>query len=341
MAFTITSKVGDLNRSAPSSVSDVGVFTYRGWAGMRARGNQVIETGPPLLDRCRAGADREELFRTLLAQVRASGGLDVVVVEDVHWADEATLDLLRYLSRRLRGAALLLIATYRDDGLAAGDPLRVTLGDLGSQRCTRRVGLVPLSPEAVRALAGGTGLPAPELYRLTGGNPFYVTEVLRAGMAELPPSARDAVLARAARLSAGAREVLDVAALTGARVEARLLESVTGCPPSVLDELLESGLLVGDGAWSGSATRSPGSPWRRRLPTTGARRFTGSCWARCAHSDATTTLAWLSTRRRPATARPCCGTRPPRRAAPPGWPRTEKPPRSTSGRCGSQRVLIR
>jgi DNA-binding CsgD family transcriptional regulator/tetratricopeptide (TPR) repeat protein len=106
-----------------------------------------------------------------------------------------------------------------------------------------------LSPEAVRTLAGGSGLPAPELYRLTGGNPFYVTEVLRAGMAEVPPSARDAVLARAARLSAGAREVLDVAALTGARVEARLLESVTGCPPSVLDELLESGLLVGDGAW--------------------------------------------------------------------------------------------
>ena len=186
MAFTITSKVGDLNRSAPSSVSDVGVFTYRGWAGMRARGNQVIETGPPLLDRCRAGADREELFRTLLAQVRASGGLDVVVVEDVHWADEATLDLLRYLSRRLRGAALLLIATYRDDGLAAGDPLRVTLGDLGSQRCTRRVGLVPLSPEAVRALAGGTGLPAPELYRLTGGNPFYVTEVLRPAWPSYP-----------------------------------------------------------------------------------------------------------------------------------------------------------
>ena len=205
--------------------------------------------GGALLDRCRAGVGREELFRTLLAQVRASGGLDVVVVEDVHWADEATLDLLRYLSRRLRGVALLLIATYRDDGLAVGDQLRVTLGDLGSQRCTRRVGLVPLSPEAVRTLAGGSGPPAPELYRLTGGNPFYVTEVLRAGMDEVPPSARDAVLARAARLSAEAREVLDVAALTGARVEARLLESVTGCPPSVLDELLESGLLVGDGAW--------------------------------------------------------------------------------------------
>jgi DNA-binding CsgD family transcriptional regulator len=223
-----------------------GLFTPRPLGPLFDLADQL---GGALLERGRAGADREELFRTLLGILNAPGVLDVVVVEDIHWADEATLDLLRYLSRRLRGAAVLLIATYRDDGLAAADQLRVTLGDLGSQRGTRRVGLVPLSPGAVRTLAGGSGLPAPELYRLTGGNPFYVTEVLRSGMDEVPPSARDAVLARAARLGAGAREVLDVAALTGARVEARLLESVTGCPPSVLDELLESGLLVADAAW--------------------------------------------------------------------------------------------
>ena len=223
-----------------------GLFTPRPLGPLFDLADQL---GGALLERGRAGAGREELFRTLLGILSAPGMLDVVVVEDVHWADEATLDLLRNLSRRLRGAAVLLIATYRDDGLAAADQLRMTLGDLGSQRGTRRVGLVPLSPEAVRTLAGGSGLPAPELYRLTGGNPFYVTEVLRAGMEQVPPSARDAVLARAARLSAGAREVLDVAALTGARVEARLLESVTGCPPSVLDELLESGLLVADAAW--------------------------------------------------------------------------------------------
>jgi DNA-binding CsgD family transcriptional regulator/tetratricopeptide (TPR) repeat protein len=243
-----------------------GLFTPRPLGPLFDLADQL---GGDLLERCRAGAGREELFRALLAQVAvpkavavpkvvtvpevtgiaAPGAMDVLVVEDIHWADEATLDLLRYLSRRLRGTAALIIATYRDDGLAAADPLRVALGDLGSQRCTRRVGLLPLSPDAVRELASGSGLPAPELYRLTGGNPFYVTEALRSGMAEVPPSARDAVLARAARLSGGSRQVLDVAALTGTQVEARLLESVTGCPSSVLDELLESGLLVGDGAW--------------------------------------------------------------------------------------------
>ncbi|WP_315967805.1 helix-turn-helix transcriptional regulator [Planotetraspora sp. A-T 1434] len=223
-----------------------GLFTPRPLGPLFDLADQL---GGPLLELCRAGAGREELFRGLLREVGDPGVLDVVVMEDVHWADEATLDLLSFLGRRLRGTALLLVATYRDDGLAAADPLRLALGDLASQRSTRRIGLAPLSAEAVRVLAGGSEADASALHRLTGGNPFYVTEVVQAGMHEVPGSARDAVLARAARLSGAAREVLDVAALTGTRVESRLLESVTPCLAPAVDELLACGLVVGDGEW--------------------------------------------------------------------------------------------
>ncbi len=203
--------------------------------------------GGELLELCQADASREELFQALLRQISESAELHVLVMEDVHWADEATVDLLRFLGRRLRDAPVLLIATYRDDGLSPDDPLRVALGDLATQRCTRRIGLAPLTEHAVGLLAADSGLEAAALYRLTGGNPFYVTEVLQSGMGEVPPSARDAVLAQAARLSAGSQAVLDAAALTGTRAELALLESVTGCPPSVIDELAVSGLVAVDG----------------------------------------------------------------------------------------------
>jgi len=221
-----------------------GLFTPRPLGPLFDLAGQL---GGELLELCRTSATRDELFDAVLRQLSEPGSLNVVVIEDVHWADEATIDLLRFLGRRLRNASVLLVVTYRDESLTTTDPLRVTLGELASQRSTRRIWLAPLSPEAVRILASECGLDAGELYRLTVGNPFFVTEVVRAGMGAIPPSARDAVLARVVRLSGESRTVLDVAALIGARVEMRLLESVTSCSPSVVDELVSSGLLVGDG----------------------------------------------------------------------------------------------
>src|SRR6516164_388437 len=203
--------------------------------------------GGELLELCRADAPREELFSALLRQVSAPGELHVLVVEDIHWADEATIDLLRFLGRRIRDAPVLLLATYRDEGLTATDPLRIAVGDLAAQRSVRRLSLAPLSADAVAVLAGGSGLDPAALYRLTGGNPFYVSQAVQAGMGEVPASARDAVLARAARLDSDSRAVLDAAALIGTRVELALLESVTGGAAPAIDELLASGLLTVDG----------------------------------------------------------------------------------------------
>ncbi|HEY6278773.1 MAG TPA: AAA family ATPase [Streptosporangiaceae bacterium] len=204
------------------------------------------DLGGDLLALCRAQAPREELFRALLREVTEPGPV-TVVVEDIHWADEATLDLLRFLGRRIRNSAVMIIATYRDDELAAGDALLTALGELSRQASTRRIEVAPLSEGAVADLAAASGLDAAELYRLTGGNPFYVTEVVAAGLHQVPAAARDATLARAAGLSGPARQVLEAAALTGARCEPELLEAAVGCPPDAVAEAVGSGLLVDEG----------------------------------------------------------------------------------------------
>jgi len=208
----------------------------------------AAQLGGELGDLYRAQATREELFGALLAGLAWPGGLRVIVVEDIHWADEATLDLLRFLARRIREMPVLIVATYREDELAASYPLRVALGELAVQRATRRIDLSPLSAQAVRAMAAGSGLDAGELYRVTGGNPFYVVEVLRTGLDRVPRSARDAVLARTARLGPRAGQALHTAALTGSVVEPWLLEQAAGATPEAVDQLTGSGLLVADGA---------------------------------------------------------------------------------------------
>ena len=88
------------------------------------------QVGGPLAEACRADAPRQRMFRLLLDELAQSPVLTVVVVEDVHWADESTLDLLRFLGRRLRDARTLVVVTYRDDGLAQDHPLRKALGEL-------------------------------------------------------------------------------------------------------------------------------------------------------------------------------------------------------------------
>jgi ATP/maltotriose-dependent transcriptional regulator MalT len=221
-----------------------GLFTPRPLAPML----DVAGTfGGPLADAVRTDAPREQVFAALLEELTSATELIVLVVEDVHWADEATLDLLRFVGRRIRHAHALVLVTYRDEGLAGDDALRIAVGELSGQRSTRRILLPRLSPSAVSELAAESEIDAQILHRLTDGNPFYVTEVLSTRSPDLPRSIRDAVLARATGLSPAARRALDVAALLGARVEPDLLVAVSGVSSTELDELIDSGVLIADG----------------------------------------------------------------------------------------------
>jgi len=167
----------------------------------------------------------------------------VLVVEDVQWADTATLDLLQYAARRLRHVGAALVLTYRDDEAGARGPLSRLLGALAS--CpVRRLHLSPLSRAAVASLVDGTGRDAAVVYAMTGGNPFFVTESLAAGTGGLPASIVDAVLARFHRLSAHCQDALERLCVVPARVSFDLAEALLGSGIDVLAEA-EAAHVVG------------------------------------------------------------------------------------------------
>jgi DNA-binding CsgD family transcriptional regulator/tetratricopeptide (TPR) repeat protein len=211
----------------------------------------------PLLEVAEAvGGEFEELVTSggvRPHQVAAATGHELVrrrptflVLEDLHWADHATLDVLRLLGRRITTVPALVIATYRDDELERTHPLQIALGDLAARPSVERLKLEPLSPEAIAVLAAPHAVDAGELHLATGGNPFFVTEALAAGEQRIPPTVRDAVLARAARLSPDARSLLEVVAIAPRRVEPWLLEILAQGDVDSLGECLGSGMLTAE-----------------------------------------------------------------------------------------------
>jgi tetratricopeptide (TPR) repeat protein len=202
------------------------------------------QTGGRLADLLASGGPREAVFAAFLDQL-AQPRRQVVVVEDVHWADEATLDLLVFLGRRLERTPAMLVVTYRDDELGADHPLRGVLGAL-PQGVVRRLRPQPLSEAAVAELARRAGRPAAGLRDLTGGNPLLVTEVLAAGDADVPMTVRDLVLARLAGLPADAQEVVRLVAVVPTRAELWLLEATLRPAPPAVEAGVAAGLLVVD-----------------------------------------------------------------------------------------------
>lgn len=168
----------------------------------------------------------------------------VLVLEDLHWADEATLDVLRLVAHRIETVPVLVVATYRADSLGPTHLLTTVLGDLTTAQAVQRMRLLPLSLEAVATLAEPYGFDSYELHHVTGGNPFFVTEVLAAGEEEIPETVRDAVLARASRVSPQARALLEAIAIVPPSAELWLLEALEDGADNRLDECLASGMLT-------------------------------------------------------------------------------------------------
>ncbi len=186
---------------------------------------RTAAAGAPLATALSGQADPDLVFAAVCDELAAPPSPTVLVVEDAHWADGATLDVLRYLGPRVQKLPAVLLVTYREDALTRDHPLRGVLGALDSTTASR-LRLTRLTADAVGELAAPTTVDPGELFRLTGGNPFFVTEVLANPCADVPQTVVDAVLARVGTLSASAQSALDRLAVLPSGAEISLLRAL-------------------------------------------------------------------------------------------------------------------
>lgn len=184
----------------------------------------------------------------------------VMAIEDLHWADRSTLDLLAFLARKVHAGRILLVGTFRTDELHRRHPLRPVLSELGRAPGVERLDLAPLTDEQVVDLLGELhGRPPPDdlaadIVARADGNPFHVEELLTWSRSEpserLPPTLRDILVTRVGRLSEPAQAVLRVAAAAGQEVDHQLLEALVDADAdrlgAILREALDQQILVAD-----------------------------------------------------------------------------------------------
>jgi tetratricopeptide (TPR) repeat protein len=203
------------------------------------------QAGGPLARALEPVAERDAVFGAAWQEL--ADATTVMIVEDVHWADDATLDVLRYLAWRADELPSVLVLTYRDEEPRDDHPLRRLLGTL-ARRGVRRLEPRRLSAGAVEQLAAERGLDAGVVLDATGGNPFFVTEVLASPDVEVPATVRDAVLARIAELGEDAQRSLELLSTVPGRVDRWLVDGLLGDVAAELEEAERHGLLEADEA---------------------------------------------------------------------------------------------
>ena len=273
-------------------------------------------TGGALAEAVENGAGREPLLAALLDELSAPRPT-TIAIEDLHWADEATLDVIALLSRRLPETRGCLVLTCRSEALAAREDVRRVLESLPAAHVTR-IEPAPLSEAAVQRLARRAGRDAADLYALTGGNPFLVTEVL-ASDDSVPRSVQGALRVRLADLPPQSRSVAELVSVVPGQAELWLVREAVHATPAAIDGCLASGILeLHDIALSfrHELARSAVEASLGPLRAPGAQRGSaGDARASGRH------------RRRPARA-PCTGR---------GRRRRHQAPRSGRGRSGEPR----
>jgi predicted ATPase len=196
----------------------------------------VADLGPLDRDTSRAAA-----CEAVYAGLRSTP--TVLVIEDLHWVDAASVEVVRFLVRRLETVPCAVVVTYRDDEIGAQHSARPLLADFAALDRLTTLRLAPLSVAGVASFLADRPLAAERVHAVTGGNPFFVAEVAKEPDLPLPGTVRDAVLARTARIVPDDLEVLQLAAAAPDQLDDRVLPAL-GVDLPTLRRLHDTGLLL-------------------------------------------------------------------------------------------------
>ncbi|MGH8694360.1 MAG: AAA family ATPase, partial [Burkholderiales bacterium] len=201
------------------------------------------EIGGKLLKALDTDRPPHQLFQTFVDELRVEGRSTIVVVEDAHWADDASADFLKFVARRISRYPALPAVTFREEEVSAGHPLLRAIADVPADHLSR-IRLQGLSQGGVERLASAHARKIPNLHAITNGNPFLATELLRGHEDDLSASLRDAMLAILGRLSPVARDLAELVSVVPDRMERGLLDRLHPASTAPLKECADRRVLV-------------------------------------------------------------------------------------------------
>jgi DNA-binding CsgD family transcriptional regulator len=187
--------------------------------------------------------DRDALFTGFLHELERQRKTSIIIFEDTHWADEATIDFIKFLSRRITQLHCLCILSYRDNEIHSSHSLKNLFGQLPAHSFTR-MQLVPLSRQAVEKMANEKGWNGQDVYTISNGNPFYVNEILASYSRGIPENIKDSILSVYNSLDEDTKQILRIMSVLPTGFEIKHLKTIEPFYLNALQNCLELGILV-------------------------------------------------------------------------------------------------
>jgi ATP/maltotriose-dependent transcriptional regulator MalT len=206
----------------------------------------AAKVGPGFWALLKSEADRGIIFTRLIHELESKSAPVILVFEDIHWADEATLDLIKFLARRITRLPCLFLLTCRDNEISQETPVRNLFGEIPAATYTR-FSLEPLSEQSVDMLSKKAGYSGKEVYKITGGNPFYVTEILASYSLGIPENVKDSVLSIFNKGEEEVKALWELVSILPNRIETWLLEFLDPDFLKVTDACFRAEVLISDG----------------------------------------------------------------------------------------------